>query len=69
MRILLCFSYHMATYTGLLLTQPPENTLKVFVSTLLGLPRPLTFCDFCRGGASWAFSRGVPIQEIQAKGT
>ena len=39
------------------------------VSTLLGLPRPLTFHDFCHGGVSWAFSRGVPIHEIQAQGT
>ena len=39
------------------------------ISTLLALPRPLTFHDFRRGGASWAFSRGVPVQEIQAQGT
>ena len=36
------------------------------VSTLLELPRSLTFHDFCRGGAFWAFSHGVPVQEIQA---
>ena len=39
------------------------------VSTLLALPRFLTFHDFRRGGASWAFSCGVPVQEIQAPGT
>ena len=39
------------------------------VSALLGLARTLIFHDFRRGGASWAFVRGVPIQEIQAQGT
>ena len=39
------------------------------VSTLLALPKSLTFHDFRRGGVSWAFSHGVPVQEIQAPGT
>ena len=39
------------------------------VSTLLQLPKPITFHDFRRGGASWAFRHGVPIQDIQAQGT
>ena len=39
------------------------------VSTLLALPRSLMFHDFRRGGASWAFTHGVPVQEIQAQGT
>ena len=34
------------------------------VSTLWALPRSLTFHDFRRGGASWAYVHGVPVQEI-----
>ena len=39
------------------------------VSTALVLVKPLTFHDFRRAGASWAFQHGVPIQDIQALGT
>ena len=39
------------------------------VSSILNLPRSLTFHDFRRGGATWAFLNGVPIQQIQAQGT
>ena len=39
------------------------------VSTALALVKPLTFHDFRRAGASWAFQHGVPIQDIQAQGT
>ena len=39
------------------------------VSSILGLHRSLTFHDFRRGGASWAFQHGVPIQHIQTQGT
>ena len=39
------------------------------ISTLLALPRSLTFNDFRRGGASWPFSCGVPVQDSQAQGT
>ena len=39
------------------------------VSSILDLPRSLTFHDFIRGGATWAFLNGVPIQQIQAQGT
>ena len=39
------------------------------VSAWLGLSRFLTFHDFCRGGASWAFRRAVPVQDIQAQQT
>ena len=39
------------------------------VSQLLKLPNPITFHDFRRGGATWAFRHGVPIQYIQAQGT
>ena len=38
------------------------------VSNLLQLPKPITFQDFRREGASWAFRHGVPIQDIQAQG-
>ena len=38
------------------------------VSLLLDLPKMLTFHDFRRGGVTWAFRGGVPIQEIQAQG-
>ena len=40
-----------------------------YVSSLLGLSRSLTFHDFRRGGASWAFKHGVPDQNIQAQDT
>ena len=46
----------------------PRKHLKT-VSKLLNLQRSLTFHDFRRAGASWAFSHGVPVQEIQAQGT
>ena len=39
------------------------------ISTLLALPRSLIYHDFRRGGASWAFSPGVPVQDIQAQDT
>ena len=39
------------------------------VSSILGLHRSLTFHDFRRGGASWAFQHGVLIQHIQTQGT
>ena len=39
------------------------------VSSILDLPRSLTFHNFRRGGATWAFLKGVPIQQIQAQGT
>ena len=39
------------------------------VSTALSLCKTLTFHDFRRAGASWAFQHGVPIQDIQAQGT
>ena len=39
------------------------------VSTALALAKPLTFHDFRRAGASWAFQHGVPLQNIQAQGT
>ena len=39
------------------------------VYAILQLPRSLTFHDFRRWGATWAFLRGVPIQQIQAQGT
>ena len=39
------------------------------VSRLLGFPKTFTFHDFRRGGATWAFRHGVPLQDIQAQGT
>ena len=39
------------------------------VFQILDLPRVLTFHDFRRGGVTWAFSRGVPIEQIQIQGT
>ena len=39
------------------------------VSKSLELPKSIIFHDFCRGGATWAFKYGVPIQDIQAQGT
>ena len=38
------------------------------VSTAFSLCKPLTFHDFKRAGASWAFQHSVPIQDIQAQG-
>ena len=35
----------------------------------VALPRSLTFHDFRRGEASWAFTHGVPVQEIQSQET
>ena len=51
------------------LFQVPHGHLYRPLKSVSTLPRPLTFHDFHRGGASWAFLRGVPIQEIQAQGT
>ena len=39
------------------------------VSIMLNTPKILTFHDFRRAGATWAFRHGVPVQEIQAQGT
>ena len=39
------------------------------VSIMLNTPKILTFHDFRRAGATWAFRRGVPVQDIQAQGT
>ena len=39
------------------------------VCTLLGPTKHYTFHDFHRGGATWVFRHGVPIQDIQAQGT
>ena len=38
-------------------------------SAVLVLQKPLTFHDFRRAGASWAFQHGVSVQDIQAQGT
>ena len=35
----------------------------------LGLDIPLTFHDFRRGGAAWAFQHGVPLEHIMKHGT
>ena len=35
----------------------------------LGLDIPLSFHDFCRGGAAWAFQHGVPLEHIMKHGT
>ena len=40
-----------------------------YVLSLLGLSRSLTSHDFRRGGASWAFKHGVPVQDIQDQAT
>ena len=34
------------------------------VSIMLNTPKILTFHDFWRAGATWAFRRGAPVQEI-----
>ena len=39
------------------------------VSRCLGFQKTFTFHDFRRGGATWAFRHGVPVQDIQAQGT
>ena len=39
------------------------------ISAVLGLQKPITFHDFRRAGASWAFQHGVSLQDIQAQGT
>ena len=39
------------------------------ISAALGLQKSLTFHDFGRAGASWAFHHGVSLQNIQAQGT
>ena len=39
------------------------------ISSHLSLPKPLTFHDFCRAGASWAFQNGVPLEHIMKHGT
>ena len=39
------------------------------ISCLLGLSKHYTFHDIRRGGATWAFRHGVPLQDIQAQGT
>ena len=35
----------------------------------LNLEKPVTFHDFRRGGASWAFQNGVPLEQIMKHGT
>ena len=39
------------------------------ISAHLGLPKTLTFHDFCRAGASWAFQNGLPLEHIMKHGT
>ena len=39
------------------------------ISHHLGLPKTLTFHDFRRAGASWAFQNGVPLEHIIKHGT
>ena len=39
------------------------------ISHHLSLPKSLTFHDFCRAGASWAFQNGVPLEHIMKHGT
>ena len=39
------------------------------VCRLLQVPNPITFHDFRRGGASWAFQNGVPLAHIMKHGT
>ena len=39
------------------------------VSKILKFSKSITFHDFRRGGATWAFRHGVPIEDIQAQGT
>ena len=39
------------------------------VSKILKFSKSITFYDFRRGGSTWAFRHGVPIQDNQAQGT
>ena len=39
------------------------------ISRALCLEKVLTFHDFQRGGAAWAFSHGVPLEHIMKHGT
>ena len=39
------------------------------ISRALGLPSSITFHDFRRAGASWAFQQGVPLEYIRSHGT
>ena len=39
------------------------------ISKALSLSKVLTFHDFRRGGAAWAFSQGVPLEHIMKHGT
>ena len=39
------------------------------ISSHLGLPKSLTFHDFRRAGASWAFQNGVSLEHIMKHGT
>ena len=39
------------------------------ISKALALPSSITFHDFRRAGASWAFHQGVPIEHIRSHGT
>ena len=39
------------------------------MSRALGFPSSITFHDFRRAGASWAFHQGVPIEHIRNHGT
>ena len=39
------------------------------VCRLLNLQNPVTFHDFRRGGVSWAFQNGVPLEQIMKHGT
>ena len=39
------------------------------VCRLLEVSNPITFHDFRRGGASWAFQNGVPLEQIMKHGT
>ena len=58
-----------ASSNWLILTDSRARKHRKEVSRLLDLPRMLTFHDFRIGGATWAFSRGVPIDQIQVQGT
>ena len=39
------------------------------VCRLLQMKNPVTFHDFRRGGTSWAFQNGVPLEQIMKHGT
>ena len=62
------FQVQSTTHHKVLTDSVARKHLK-HISSILQLPRSLTFHDFRRGGATWAFLRGVPIQQIQAQGT